>query len=247
MSTRRKEPKVSARGIVTSLAETAVSAVRHPFRTTGRVVGGAKGVVATGTSVAGAAAKSATSHLHPGKHADEGTPEQETTPRSQDEPTPEEEPEPATGPAESATAQQADEPEEVEPQVVLREPGPPPEPPIDVVGEALAAEGTDPVVSAGGHATEPKATTRDEEHGEAALQRAEAEEIAEETAEAFPAGEVGIETPVGTTGADVGHNPDTAEADLQQPGTAPLVDDATVKAVKSTSKTARKSARTKKS
>jgi hypothetical protein len=40
-----------------------------------------------------------------------------------------------------------------------------------------------------------------------------------------------VETPVGTTGADVGHNPDTTDTDLQQPGTAPLMDPAITKAV----------------
>jgi hypothetical protein len=40
----------------------------------------------------------------------------------------------------------------------------------------------------------------------------------------MPGGDLDLETPVGTTGADVGWNPDTAEADLQQPGTAPGVD-----------------------
>jgi hypothetical protein len=185
--------------------------------------------------VAGSAARSASSRLHQGNQTEPGTPGSEHESAA------------ATPPETGQTASEPHEvePHEVEPQVVLREPGPPPEPPIDVVGAALAAEAEEPAY--GGHATEPKATTRDEEHGDAALQRAEAEEIAEETAEAFPAGEVGIETPVGTTGADVGRNPDTAEADLQQPGTAPLVDDATVKAVKSEAKTGRKAARTKKS
>jgi hypothetical protein len=228
---------VSARGIVTGLTGTAVSAVRHPFRTTGRVVGGAKVVVATGTSVAGSAARSATSRFHPARSTeDAGTPS----------PVDQQASEPSASEGDTAAeTRSVEQPQEVEPQVVLREPGPPLEPPIDVVGEALAAEASEPTY--GGHATEPKATTRDEEHGDAALQRAEAEEIAEEVAEAFPAAEIGIETPVGTTGADVGHNPDTAEADLQQPGTAPLVDDATVKAIKSETKTGRKAARSKKS
>jgi hypothetical protein len=231
------------------LAETAVSAVRHPFRTTGRVVGGAKVVVATGTSVAGSVTRSATAHLYPGKTeeragTDDGTSgEQPTAEDDGDQQDGRDEPDdqqPAPPAAEAA-------PVEVEPQVVLREPGPPPLPPIDVVGEALAAEAEEPTYGGPGHATEPKASSRDEEHGEAALQRAEAEEILEEMIEAFPAGEVSIETPVGTTGADVGHNPDTAEADLQQPGTPPLVDGATVKAVASAAKTGRKAARTKKS
>ncbi len=74
-------------------------------------------------------------------------------------------------------------------------------------------------------------STRDEEHGDAQLQRAEQEEIAEEVAEAFPGGDLDLETPVGTTGADVGFNPDTAEADLQQPGTAPGVEPGLASAV----------------
>jgi hypothetical protein len=132
-----------------------------------------------------------------------------------------------------------------EPQVVLAEPAPPAEPPIDIVEQVLASEGQEQPV--GGHATEPKAASRDESHGEAAMQRAEFDEIAEEQAEALATGQVDIETPVGTTGADVGHNPDTAEADLQQPQTDPLVDPATTKAVKSETETGRKAARTKKS
>lgn len=47
----------------------------------------------------------------------------------------------------------------------------------------------------------------------------------------------GVTTPVGTTGADVAHNPDTAETDLQQPGTEPLMDPATTKAVASEAQT----------
>jgi hypothetical protein len=95
--------------------------------------------------------------------------------------------------------------------------------PVPVVEETLAAEAENGV-PVGGHATEPHASTRDEAHGDAQLQRAEQEEIAEEVAEAMPGGDLDLETPVGTTGADVGYNPDTAEADLQQPGTAPGVE-----------------------
>ncbi len=110
------------------------------------------------------------------------------------------------------------------------------EEPVPVVEQALEAErnGEVPVQ---GHATEPHASTRDEGHGDAQLQPAEQAEIAEEVAEAIPGGDLDLETPVGTTGADVGHNPDTAEADLQQPGTPPLVDDATANAVASESET----------
>jgi len=42
-----------------------------------------------------------------------------------------------------------------------------------------------------------------------------------------------VTTPAGTTGADVATNPDTTDTDLQQPGTAPLMDPATTKAVAS--------------
>ena len=131
-----------------------------------------------------------------------------------------------------------------EPQIVLAEPAPPAEPPIDIVEQVLAAEAEGEPL--GGHATEPKAASRDESHGDAAMQRAEVDEIAEEQAEALPGGDLDIETPVGTTGADVGHNPDTAEADLQQPSTEPLVDPATTKAVKSETQTGRNAARTRK-
>ena len=123
-----------------------------------------------------------------------------------------------------------------QPQVVLAEPAPPLEPPIDVVGQALAAEAQEDHVGAG-RATEPRGASRDEEHGEAALQRGEAIEIMEEIAEASDLGQIGIETPVGTTGADVANNPDTAEADLQQPGTEPLLDPSLTKAVKSEQET----------
>ena len=95
--------------------------------------------------------------------------------------------------------------------------------PVPIVEDVLASEAENgPPV--GGHATEPHASTRDEGHGDAQLQPAEQAEIAEEVAEAMPGGDLDLATPVGTTGADVGYNPDTAEADLQQPGTAPGVD-----------------------
>ena len=134
-----------------------------------------------------------------------------------------------------------------EPQVVLAEPAPPLEPPIDVVGQALAAEAEDPDNIGFGRTTEPRGASRDEEHGEAALQRAEAAEIIEEIAEASDVGRVDIETPVNTTGADVGFNPDTAEADLQQPGTEPLLDPSLTNEVKSEQDTLSEAAEPKKS
>lgn len=49
-----------------------------------------------------------------------------------------------------------------------------------------------------------------------------------------------IRTPSGIPAADPGYNPSTAETDLLQPGTEPIVDPATAKAVKSESETMRK-------
>jgi hypothetical protein len=101
---------------------------------------------------------------------------------------------------------------------------------VRVVEEALAAESEQDRF---GRTTEPSAASRDEEHGDATLQRAELDELAEEVAETGPAGQVDVETPAGTTGADVAFNPDTAEADLHQPRTEDLVDPATAKALRS--------------
>ncbi|RYU11638.1 hypothetical protein ETU37_13870 [Nocardioides iriomotensis] len=75
-----------------------------------------------------------------------------------------------------------------EPAVVRAEPHVPDEAPVDVVGEALAREaaaerGEGP--QGAGMAHEPRGASRREEHGDAALQRAEREEIAEETAAAL--------------------------------------------------------------
>jgi hypothetical protein len=72
--------------------------------------------------------------------------------------------------------------------VVQAEPHVADEPPVDVVGEALAREaaaerGDGP--PGAGMAHEPRGASRDEEHGDAALQRAEVEELAEEAAAAL--------------------------------------------------------------
>jgi hypothetical protein len=75
-----------------------------------------------------------------------------------------------------------------EPTVVPVEPHAPEEPPIDVVGQALAAEaelGTREIPEGAGLAHEPRGASRDEEHGDAPLRRAEAEGIAEEVTAAL--------------------------------------------------------------
>jgi hypothetical protein len=74
------------------------------------------------------------------------------------------------------------------PSLVAVEPHAPEAPPVDVVGQALAADraqqrGDGP--DGDGLAHEPRGASRDEEHGVSELQRAEVEEIAEETAAAL--------------------------------------------------------------
>ena len=70
-----------------------------------------------------------------------------------------------------------------EPEVVLAEPQPPAEPPVMVVEQALADEaalGDREYPDGAGLAHEPRGSSRDEEHGDAPLQRAELDEIAGE-------------------------------------------------------------------
>lgn len=93
----------------------------------------------------------------------------------------------ATSPVETAApVQPAATPHE--PQIVLAEPAPPAEPPIPVVERALAAEAAaaNPVGLGSGGGHEPRGATREEEHGEEPLARAEAEEIALEAEAADP-------------------------------------------------------------
>lgn len=52
--------------------------------------------------------------------------------------------------------------------------------------------------------------------------------------------DIEVITPVGTTGAGPGYNPDTTESSLQQPGTEPLMDPATTKRIKSEADTLRR-------
>ncbi|HET6560267.1 MAG TPA: hypothetical protein VFG72_00180 [Marmoricola sp.] len=229
---------MSVRDIVGGLAEAAVSAAKNPLKTTAQAVGVAKGVATTGAAAAEGLAQHAADRM---RHR-QATPVRQSEPAqspeasSESEPEPDDKPRPAAKKTAKKTAKKAPgkrhQAPDDGPQVVLREPAPPAEPPIDVVGEALAAEAQEEQY--GGRAGEPRGASRDEEHGDASLQRAEVDEIADETAEGLPGGDVDVETPVGTTGAGVGYNPDTAEADLQQPDTPPLVDPALTKEVKST-------------
>jgi len=120
-----------------------------------------------------------------------------------------------------------------EPQVVPK-PVPDPE---DFDTVVIVAEDDEPGEA---FATEPKAVSRESAHGGSAATDAEIDAWIDD---AMAGGDdVGIETPVGTTGVSAGFNPDTAEADLQQPLTAPLLDPATAKAIRKETETLRKAA-----
>jgi hypothetical protein len=54
--------------------------------------------------------------------------------------------------------------------------------------------------------------------------------------------DVGVSTPVGTTGAAPAYNPDTAESDLQQRGTEQIMEPSTTKRIKSEADMMRKAA-----
>ncbi len=118
-------------------------------------------------------------------------------------------------------------------------------PPVDIVEQVLRAE-EEGRQEGRGRATEPKASSHADGHGEGSVDPAEVDQWGEEQVEAIAAGTrtgaVDIETPVGTPGADVGDNPDTAESDLQQPGTEPLMDPSLTKQVKAESKVGRRGA-----
>jgi len=77
------------------------------------------------------------------------------------------------------------------PVVVAAEPQAPEEPPVDVVGQALAAEAAAErgETNGAGMAHEPRGASRDDEHGDAGLQRPEVEEVAAEV-EAALSGDV---------------------------------------------------------
>jgi hypothetical protein len=75
-----------------------------------------------------------------------------------------------------------------EPTIVPVESHAPDEPPVDVVGQPLAAEaalGDREIPEGAGLAHEPRGASRDEEHADAAMQRAEVDGIAEEVTAAL--------------------------------------------------------------
>lgn len=103
-------------------------------------------------------------------------------------------------------------------------------PDLDEVADVESSWRPDP-----GAATEPKAASRQSAHG-GPVAPVEAEELDE------PDIDADVITPAGTTGVAPGENPDTGTTDLQQPGTEPLMDPSTTKAVRSEAETLRKAA-----
>jgi len=83
----------------------------------------------------------------------------------------------------------------------------------------------------------PSAETRDIAHGDAPTDQREVDAWTEDLDVGLGAPTLDIETPVGTTAADIGHNPDTDDVSLQQPDTEPLLDPSLTKSVKSESDT----------
>jgi hypothetical protein len=232
VTTPTKEIVVTPTRLAKGLAHTAVDTVRHPLTTASRAVGLVKGaasvalktpavVTETLATRTGAAQPSPdVTGEEPIARPDPGAPKPETAKRGKAEPAP------GAGPAETAVP-------DLEP--------PDPADRVRVVEEALAAAQAE---SRAGRATEPSAASRDEEHGDATLQRAELDELAEEAAETELPGQVDVETPAGTTGADVAFNPDTAEADLHQPRTEDIIDPETAKALRSEAEMMRRAADT---
>jgi hypothetical protein len=201
---------------------TAYSTVRHPLSTAARAVGVARGAVLVARQAPGIVADTVATRATSDAGSDTGP---ETTPDSTPDSTPESAPETEPVTLSAVPTEQGGVPDLEPPDPADR---------VLVVEAALASQGEQPIEEMlGGRVTEPHAASRDEEHGDAALQRAELDELREEIAETEPAGQVGVETPAGTTGADVAFNPDTAEADLHQPRTEELVDPATAKALRS--------------
>jgi hypothetical protein len=203
---------------------TAVSLARHPISSTALAAGLVKGAAGAGVGLVRHTI-SGTSH----------TPESETAP-SEAPATPSASEAEATGPEEETPA-----PEPVQQRVERDLPGPdlahfePPRP--EDLPEPIVIEAADDEPGESFH-TEPKAANRDSARGGTPGDHEEIEGYVEE----IPTDDIDIETPVGTTGADVGFNPDTAEADLQQPQTPPVLDPATVAEVESESEILRRAA-----
>lgn len=229
---------MATRKLIGDLTSRAVSGVvhgaRHPIGTASFGVGVAKGVAEVGFSVA---------RTLLGGRRDVGS---ATGPVTEDVTDPVPMPEPTPPPAPAPTPPPAPAPTPGPEPVPPPEPTPQPSPldvddrvdegerPIDagedVTGAEVAEESLDALE------TEPHAASRQGAHGGPDPE----EQLANWGDELTD--DVEVQTPVGTTGAGEGYNPDTNESDLQQPGTEPLMDPSTTKSVKSEAETLRKAA-----
>jgi hypothetical protein len=210
-------------GNLTSRATAAAAhGVRHPIGTASYGLGIAKGVVTVGFSVA-------RTLLGRGEGADPMTDVTDPVPM----------PDPAAPPTPGPAPVPTPGPGPTTPPVPPPEPSPEPagpgaDPLVDAGEDVHGAEAAEESLAA--METEPQAASRQGSHG------------GQDPEEQLPhwgdelTDDVEVETPVGTTGAGRGFNPDTGETDLQQPGTEPLMDPSTTKAVKSETETLRKAA-----
>lgn len=205
---------MTVKNLVGTLTHGAFSAARHPLGTTARAVGVAKGVADTGIGLVRGAVSVTQSPDAAPEHEDAV---QEAVERAEQEV---QEPE---------TSVEADD----------RPAGPPLREPLPAAPqrtpEELASAPVEPF------ATEPKAASRDSAHGGQPGDREEVDGYVEE-AQPDTDAYVSVETPVGTAGAGAGYNPDTAEGDLQQPDTAPLLDPSVAKEIRSETDVLRKAA-----
>jgi hypothetical protein len=110
--------------------------------------------------------------------------------------------------------------------------------PVVTTPDPEAAAGRPPIPVEQPHeavATEPSAPSRNAAHG------GPGDTTVDDWREELDDGP-DVETPVGTTGAGKGTNPDTGDTDLQQPGTEPLMDPSLTKSVRAESETLRRAA-----
>lgn len=221
-------------GNLTSRAASAAAhGVRHPIGTASYGLGIAKGVVTVSFSVArtllgrGEGADPMTDVTDPVPMPDPAAP---PTPGPVPSPTPG----PAPGPAPVPTPGPGPTTPPVPPPEPSPEPAGPAAGPFDAGEDVTGAEAAEESLAA--METEPQAASRQGSHG-----GPDPEEQLPHWGDELT-DDVEVETPVGTTGAGRGFNPDTGETDLQQPGTEPLMDPSTTKAVKSESETLRKAA-----
>jgi hypothetical protein len=206
---------------------TAVHVARHPLGAAANVTGFAKGVVGAGVGLVHGDPSSTSAAPTQRESSQRESSQRESGPesRSQDTEAPSTEDQASTEDAGSAEEQPAaaqpavaDEPKIPGPDIVLK-----PVPTADELPEPIVIYADDEPAPGTGESfqTEPKAGSRISEHEGRPGDREEVDGYVEEVV--LPDDpDIDIETPVGTTGADVGFNPSTAESELHQPGTTPL-------------------------